>query len=239
MVFGFIRSVLAITNRITARCHISIFLQNWMEPVSSANSIPSVKEDEITTDHFKLLWLISRYSHTALTKDEKDRWIRKVQLLVLIYEGIVAKVFDYDYAPFSEVGNMIHNNWLQDNFFILQKLLTLLSFQVLGLKRVYLNISQEGRDDIDDLRELGLINGLKVSTKGYQSITAFQVSLKGIDWVRKNFKEGNIYFIGLRLLQSVPQAIKSEVDSFIYAPGTKDLLSVKWSDDKNAFFLVS
>lgn len=76
-----------------------------MEPVSLTNSIPSVKEEEITTDHYRLLWLISRYSHTALNKDEKDRWIRKVQLLVLIYEGIVSKVFDYDYAPCSEVTN--------------------------------------------------------------------------------------------------------------------------------------
>lgn len=57
---------------------------------------------------------------------------------------------------------------------------------MLGLKRVYLNISQEGRDDIDDLRELGLINGLKISTKGYQSITAFQVSTKG-RIMRKDF----------------------------------------------------
>ncbi len=47
---------------------------------------------------------MSRYSHTATSKEEKDKWIRKVPLLVLIYEGIVAGVFDYDYAPFSEVN---------------------------------------------------------------------------------------------------------------------------------------
>lgn len=57
-----------------------------------------------TEEHLKLLYLISRYSHTAQPGDaEKDRWIRKLPLLVLIYEGIVAKVFDYDYAPASEV----------------------------------------------------------------------------------------------------------------------------------------
>ncbi len=42
-----------------------------------------------------------------------------------------------------------------------------------------MNISQEGRDDIDDLREAGWINGLKISTKGYQAVTAFQLSQRG------------------------------------------------------------
>ena len=50
--------------------------------------------------------------------DSTDRWIRKQALSVLIYEGIVAKVFDYDYAPCSS---------LIDN------------------RRVWINISQEGK----------------------------------------------------------------------------------------------
>ena len=40
-----------------------------------------------------------RYSHAANGPDEKEEWIRKVPLLVLIYEGIVHNVYDYDYAP--------------------------------------------------------------------------------------------------------------------------------------------
>jgi WD repeat-containing protein 35 len=48
--------------------------------------------------------MISKYSHCAQTVHEKERWIRKLPMLVLIYEGIVQKVFEYDYAPASEAG---------------------------------------------------------------------------------------------------------------------------------------
>jgi WD repeat-containing protein 35 len=56
----------------------------------------------------------------------QETWIRKTPLLVLIYHGIVKGVFDYDYAPACEY---------------------------LGHRSVWLNVSQEGADDIDDLRE--------------------------------------------------------------------------------------
>jgi WD repeat-containing protein 35 len=53
----------------------------------------------------------------------------------MVYEGIVANVLDYDYAPQSEC---IEN------------------------RRVYLNVSQEGKSDIEFLREEELLNGLQV-----------------------------------------------------------------------------
>ncbi|KAH8077207.1 hypothetical protein JL720_10172 [Aureococcus anophagefferens] len=70
----------------------------------------------------RLLYLVSLYTHKAESHDDKDEWIRKPALLVLIYEGIVANVLDYDYAPQSE---LIEN------------------------RRVYLNISQEGKSDVE------------------------------------------------------------------------------------------
>ena len=54
---------------------------------------------ELTSDQLSLLYLISRYSQAATDKDHKEEWIRKIPLMVLIYEGIVAQVLDYDYAP--------------------------------------------------------------------------------------------------------------------------------------------
>ena len=36
-------------------------------------------------------------------RDDKGEWIRKPALLVLLYEGVVAQVLDYDYAPMSEM----------------------------------------------------------------------------------------------------------------------------------------
>lgn len=56
-------------------------------------------------------------------------------ITIFSFVGIIQDVFDYDYAPSSEV---------------------------IGTNRLYMNISQEGKDDIDDLREAGLISGLKV-----------------------------------------------------------------------------
>ena len=105
-------------------------------------------DDFWTMNHMKLLYLISKYSHCAQTVHEKERWIRKLPMLVLIYEGIVQKVFEYDYAPASEV---------------------------VETTRVYLNVSQEGKDDLDDLVEGKLVKGLRLSTKEHQSVTAYQI----------------------------------------------------------------
>ena len=57
--------------------------------------------NEWTADHLKLLDMISRYAKVAETPEEQEGWVRKNQLLVLMYECIVAGVLDYDYAPCS------------------------------------------------------------------------------------------------------------------------------------------
>ena len=85
------------------------------------------EEEEWTNDHLKLLYMISKFAECALTPDDDEGWIRKNSLLVLMYEGIVAGIFDYDYAPMS---------------------------LLVGRKRVWLNISQEGKDDVS--RDLSL-----------------------------------------------------------------------------------
>ena len=103
----------------------------------TADRLAEKSDDFWTMNHMKLLYLISKYSHCAQTVHEKERWIRKLPMLVLIYEGIVQKVFDYDYAPASEV---------------------------VETTRVYLNVSQEGKDDLDDLVEGKLVKGLRLST---------------------------------------------------------------------------
>jgi hypothetical protein len=148
------------------------------------------EEEEWTNDHLKLLYLISKYAKCSLTAEEKEGWIRKNSLLVLIYEGIVAGVFDYDYAPVSAM---------------------------VGTKRVWLNISQEGKDDIDDVRQGNLINGLKLSSEDLQPITAYQVSAKGLD-----------------ILDLVPDELKEQVDSFVHGPEdyVDELLNVEWGDEE-------
>ena len=56
-----------------------------------------------------------------------------------MYEGITAKVLDYDYAPMSVI---VEN------------------------RRIFINVSQEGKSDVDFLREEELLNGLKLQSRG-------------------------------------------------------------------------
>ena len=98
-----------------------------------------------------LLYLINKYSNNDADEDG-DRWVRGVPLLVLMYEGIVSNVLDYDYAPQSVK---------------------------VGRRRLFMNITQEGRDDIDDLREAGLVLSLKLTNNLNNNITAFKVSEQG------------------------------------------------------------
>ena len=112
----------------------------------------------MTENQNRLLYLVSLYTHKAESHDDKDEWIRKPALLVLIYEGIVANVLDYDYAPQSE---LIEN------------------------RRVYLNISQEGKSDVEFLREEELLNGLQIASKSYKPVTCYQISEKGMELVKR------------------------------------------------------
>jgi hypothetical protein len=108
-------------------------------------------EQGLTQNQSRLLYMISLYSRPARSGSEKEEWIRKQALMVMIYESIVAQVLDYDYAPASEM--------------------------VEG-RRKYFNMSQEGRSDVDLLREEELLNGLKLSSKSYQPVTCYQISEK-------------------------------------------------------------
>lgn len=57
----------------------------------------------LTENQNRLLYMVSLYTHKADTRGEKDHWLRKPALVVLLYEGIVANVLDFDYAPQSEL----------------------------------------------------------------------------------------------------------------------------------------
>jgi hypothetical protein len=147
------------------------------------------EEEEWTNDHLKLLYLISRYAKCSLTAEEKEGWIRKNSLLVLIYEGIVAGAFDYDYAPVS---------------------------QLVDTKRVWMNISQEGKDDIDDVLQGDLIRSLRLSTKALQPVVCYQVSHRGLD-----------------ILDLVPDELKEQVDAYVMGPDEykEELLNVEWDPE--------
>ena len=102
--------------------------------------------------------MIDLHTAKATDRDGSDRWARKQALSVLIYEGIIAGVFDYDYAPQSA---LIEN------------------------RRVWINVSQEGQSDIELLREEELISALLVSSKSYKPAVLYQVSDKGRETLKQ------------------------------------------------------
>ncbi|KAG2781034.1 hypothetical protein Pcac1_g8975 [Phytophthora cactorum] len=67
--------------------------------------------------------------------------------------------------------------------------------------RRWLRISQEAKSVIDDLWEAKLVNGIKLSSVDYQPVTAYQAS-----------------FRGLSIVEQMPEHLKQDTDTFLYAP---------------------
>eukprot|EP01043_Picozoa_sp_COSAG02_P027099 COSAG02_NODE_1582_length_11838_cov_3.471420_3_plen_926_part_00 len=151
------------------------------------------EEEEWTEEHLKILYLISKYAQAAQSKEDKEGWIRETQLLVLIYEGVVAGALDYDYAPAAVM---------------------------IGKRNCWMNISQDGKDDLDDLREMKALNGLKLQSSAFQSITAYQVSLKGLE-----------------VMDALDYDARKDIDNFLYAPPPyqTELLHPEWRADEGEF----
>ncbi|MFB0562887.1 MAG: hypothetical protein ACETWM_16940 [Candidatus Lokiarchaeia archaeon] len=118
---------------------------------------------ELTKEQERLLYLISLYSKPAQNNSDEEVWIKDLALKALIYKGITEKIFDYDYAP------------------------SVVMFD--GIKKL-VNVSQEGEDDINDLREMNLVSRLKLSTSKYNIINAYGITYLGLN-VLKNAKKEN------------------------------------------------
>jgi WD repeat-containing protein 35 len=147
----------------------------------------------LTTNQNRLLYLISLYTHPAQTADEQEGWLRKTSLHILIYESIRAKALDYDYAPSSVM---------------------------IGNRRVFINVSQEGRSDVDYLREEELLNGLKLQSREFHPVTCYQVSEKGLELIAKLGRKD-----------------RAAIEEVCYAPASKDLLHSRWEDEEAKFIL--
>ena len=73
---------------------------------------------------------------------------------------------------------------------------------------MWMNVTQEGKSAVDDLREMGLVNGLKLTSEDFQPITAFQVSLKGLDVTRSIPR---YFHDGVRALACGPKPFHKEL----------------------------
>ncbi|GMH61500.1 hypothetical protein TrVE_jg7076 [Triparma verrucosa] len=161
------------------------------EDESSGSETDTDSEEEedtgLTENQNRLLYLCDLHS------DGGKKWMRKPALIVLIYEGIVANVFDFDYAPQSD---LIEN------------------------RRVWLNISQEGKSDIEFLREEELLAGLQKPTRSYKPVTCYQITKKGMGVVKK-----------------ISRKDKEIVHEVTYMRGSRELLEAEW--DGNDYWLQS
>lgn len=152
--------------------------------------------DALTLEHFKILYLVSKYSQFAERVTDNERWVRFQPLLVLMYECIVAGVFDYDYAPASAM--------------------------VSG-KRIYLNVTQEGRDHLDDLVEARLVRALRTITEDKQPVVAYQITEEGLERLRTS---------------PLTRQDRGEIDDVIRDP-QGDLLMVSYNEDDEVFRMHS
>ncbi len=135
---------------------------------------------EWSMDHSKILYLISIFAKPADGWEGQEGWIRSLPLLVLMYEGIVGGIFeDPDYAPCPILVS-------QDG----------------RTRRVWANVSQEGKAFVDDLREKKLLNGLKLMTEDGQPVTSYQCSL-----------------FGLALVAQMGNDVKDPVHKLVYPTG--------------------
>merc|ERR1740130_1937222 len=151
-----------------------VFVHTFEDPAKATEKgTPKIAHEVWTHNHAKLLYLVSKYGRVGYGLNPQS-WMRHAALNVLVYEGIVQKELDLDYAPCS----------------------TLISAKG-KCQRIWLNISQEAKSAIEDLRSKDLLQFLKISSEHFQPITAYQASFKGLDFIDK-----------------LPMALKQSVDAF-------------------------
>ncbi len=112
----------------------------------------------LSPDMKRLLVLIDDFSEPAHTREDVETWIKKIPLQSLISKGVREGVFrDYDIAP--QLVNYM------------------------GTTR-FAGISKEGEDDVADLREMGLVERLKLATSHHVYVSAYRITPAGKDFVK-------------------------------------------------------
>ncbi|TMW59514.1 hypothetical protein Poli38472_004583 [Pythium oligandrum] len=148
----------------------------------SVSPVPSPRTQPWSLNHLRLLYMLSRFAMYPSSTDDEEKWLRNLPLLVLVYEAIVSNVLDYDYSPVCT--NIVKNG---------------------RSRRIWMNISQDARAAIDDLREYHLINALKTCSEDFQPSTAFQVTPAA-----------------MRLLASFSAEEKKKIDAFLMPTASGD-----------------
>jgi len=193
-------------------------------PSSESSSMDSVKarrretralerQIESSKDALKLLYMIDCYTHEGghgghggdVPDDDENvhQWIRLLPVLVLIYEGCVRdRTFSYDFAPQST--------------------------EVLGACSRHLNVCQDGKDDVDDLRECGLVDALKVTSKTYEHTTLLKISERGKEFLHRVIVSGTL-----------SASMRRSVDALVRDGSGGELVRVAYDGRASDFYLES
>lgn len=190
---------------------------------SSSSSVDSVKarrretralerQIESSKDALKLLYMIDCYTHGGghggdVPDDDDDesvhRWIRLLPVLVLIYEGCVRdRTFSYDFAPQSTVVSASCSR--------------------------HMNVCQDGKDDVDDLRECGLVDALKVTSKTYDHTTLLKISEAGKEFLHRVIVSGTL-----------SASMRRSVDALVRDGDGGELVRVAYDRRSSDFYLES
>ncbi|MHA1345915.1 MAG: hypothetical protein ACTSVO_13125 [Candidatus Heimdallarchaeaceae archaeon] len=129
-----------------------------------------------TTDYLTK-WMIS---DEHILKSEEDKvWIKELPLWAIIYYQITHGSYEtYDYAPTS--------------------------IQFFGRSSFTVNLSYEGVDDIEDLRELDILEKIRLSTSKHGFVTAYRIAE-----------------IGEKFLKGIPRDVIEEVETLFYCENCK------------------
>ncbi len=148
-------------------------------------------ESELTKDQMRLLLVINEY--TKAGDQDNPVWVKELPVLAIIYAGIIKGVFrDYDYAPWS--------------------------VSMLDGTRHWLNVSREGKDDVEDLLNLRLLAIIRISTSQYGYVTAYRPTQ-----------------LGQEVIETIPDNIRKEVFDLIHCPHCKTLFQVDMSKKEFSF----
>jgi hypothetical protein len=136
----------------------------------------SEEEVELTLEQSELLYLISKLTDSL---NCPISWIKETPLQALIFQGIRKGIFnEYDYAPISSA--------------------------FLGQGRKFVNISKEGEDDLGDLRELGLLETIRLSSNKHNFITGYRPTNKST-----------------KILHAIDNEIRTRIDELFICPVCK------------------
>jgi transcription elongation factor Elf1 len=154
-----------------------------------------MSEDEVnlTKEQWELLYLISKLTDSL---NCPISWVKETPLRALIFHAIRKGIFnEYDYAPIST------------------------SF--LGKGRKFINISKEGEDDLGDLRELGLLETIRLSSAQHDYITAYRPTKESA-----------------KFLTNIDKEVQNTIDSMFICPKCNKNSSLNIDADNSQFTMV-